>query len=424
MQIKALRGTQDLFSPAIEKWWYIETVARDIFKVHGFKEIRTPLLEESLLFSRAVGETTDLVEKQMYSFTDRGERMLALRPEGTAPVIRAYLEHHFDQHPGTSRLFYIGPMFRAERPQAGRSRQFHQIGGEVIGSYEAHVDAETLSLIVLFFERLGLSGYTLNLNSLGCAADKKAVSLFLKKSLEKDKSALCADCERRFDRNIYRILDCKEKGCRAIVQKLPPILEKLCASCITHFETLKHALSLSKIDFIISPHLVRGLDYYTRTAFEITHPSLGAQDAVGAGGRYDGLVETLGGKPTGSFGFSIGFERLLLALEAQKKEIGQNEPLEVFVATIGEKTLETAFEILNALRKAGISTLLDFEKRSLKAQMRLADHLKAKRVLLIGEDELKEKMVTLREMESGQEEKISQKELVGELSRRIGKEKK
>ena len=424
MQIKALRGTQDLFSPAIEKWRHVETIARDIFKVYGFKEIRTPLLEESLLFSRAVGETTDLVEKQMYSFTDRGERMLALRPEGTAPVIRAYLEHHFDQHPGTSRLFYIGPMFRAERPQAGRSRQFHQIGGEVIGSYEAHVDSEILSLVVLFFERLGLSGYTLNLNSLGCAADKKAISLFLKKSLEKEKDALCADCKKRFDRNIYRILDCKERGCRAIVQKLPPLLDKLCASCIAHFETLKQSLSLSKIDFVVSPHLVRGLDYYTRTAFEITHPLLGSQDAVGAGGRYDGLVEALGGKPTGSFGFSIGFERLLLALEAQKRELGQDEPLEVFIATIGEKTFETAFEILNALRKAGISTLLDFEKRSLKAQMRLADHLKAKRVLLIGEDELKEKKVTLREMESGNEEKLSQKEFVEELSRRIGEGKK
>ena len=424
MKIKALRGTQDLFSPVIEKWRDVETVVRDIFKVYGFKEIRTPLLEETILFTRAIGETTDLVEKQMYSFTDRGERIMSLRPEGTAPVIRAYLEHHLDQSPGTHRLFYIGPMFRAERPQAGRSRQFHQIGGEIIGSHDAHVDAEILSFIVHFFDRLGLSGHILHLNSLGCDKDKKEVSLFLEKALAKEKNSLCADCQRRLDRNVYRILDCKVEGCRAVVKKLPPLLEKLCQACLAHFEVLKKTLALLKIGFVISPHLVRVLDYYTRTTFEITHSLLGAQDAIGAGGRYDGLVETLGGEPTGAIGFSIGFERLLLALEAQKIDVGRNDPLEVFIATIGEKTVDAAFEILNELRKAGISSLLDYEGKSLKAQMRLADHLKAKKVLLVGEDELKEKSVTLREMESGHEEKLPRGRLVEELSQWATKEKK
>ncbi len=421
MQLKALRGTADLFSPVIEKWREVETVARELFKVYGFKEIQTPLLEETLLFTRAVGETTDLVEKQMYSFTDRGERSVTLRPEGTAPVIRAYLEHHLDQQPGIHRLFYIGAMFRAERPQAGRSRQFHQIGGEAIGSYDARVDAEILSLIVHLFGKLGLSGYALHLNSLGCSKDKVAVSAFLQKALLKEKSALCDDCQKRLERNAYRILDCKVERCRDLVKKLPPILDKLCKECLTHFEGVQKNLALSKIDFTLSPHLVRGLDYYTRTAFEITHPMLGAQDAVGAGGRYDGLVEGLGGKPTGAIGFSIGFERLLLALEAQKIEVGKGDPLEVFVVTIGEKTTEAACAILTALRKAGISSLLDYEGKSLKAQMRLADHLHAKRVVLIGEDELKEKKVTLKEMATGREEKISQEGLSEELSLRIAK---
>lgn len=423
MHIKALRGTADLFSPVIEKWREVETVARELFKVYGFKEIQTPLLEETLLFTRAVGETTDLVEKQMYSFTDRGERSITLRPEGTAPVIRAYLEHHLDQQPGIHRLFYIGAMFRAERPQAGRSRQFHQIGGEVIGSYGARLDAEILSLIVHFFGKLGLSGYTLHLNSLGCSKDKLAVSAFLQKALLKEKGALCDDCQRRLERNVYRILDCKVEKCRAIVKKFPPILDKLCEECLAHFELLQTTLTFSKIDFTLSPHLVRGLDYYTRTAFEITHPMLGAQDAIGAGGRYDGLVETLGGKPTGAIGFSIGFERLLLALEAQKIEIGRSDPLEVFVVTIGEKTAEVAYALLAALRKAGVSTLLDYEGKSLKSQMRLADHLRARRVVLIGEDELKEKKVTLKEMATGREEKISQEALSEELSRRIAKDR-
>ncbi|MFH1858316.1 MAG: histidine--tRNA ligase [Candidatus Omnitrophota bacterium] len=419
MQLKALRGTTDLFSPTIEKWGRLERIARDIFKLYGFKEIRTPLLEETVLFQRAIGETTDLVEKQMYSFLDRGERSVTLRPEGTAPVIRAYLEHHFDNNPGLTRLFYIGPMFRAERPQAGRNRQFHQIGGEVIGSSDARVDAETLSLVMHFFEKAGLSGTTLHLNSLGCESDKKKVALFFRQTLEKDKHLLCETCQERFQRNIYRILDCKEPPCRQVVQKLPPILDELCGPCKEHYDLLKRALVQYKIDFSEAPHLVRGLDYYTRTAFEITHPQLGAQDAVCAGGRYDGLVAALGGKPTGSFGFSVGFERLILALEAQKAGAAVEDSLSIFIATIGENTQETAFSLLQDLRRAGISSILDFEGKSLKSQMRLADHLRARWVVLVGEDELKKGEVTVKEMASGQEERISKTRLVEALSERL-----
>ncbi len=423
MQIKALRGTDDLFSPAVEKWRNVETAARAVFKSYAFKEIQTPLLEETLLFQRAIGETTDIVEKQMYTFRDRGERLLSLRPEGTAPVIRAYLERHLDQNPGLSRLFYIGPMFRAERPQAGRLRQFHQIGAEVIGSYSPYVDAEGLSLVTRFFERLGLSGGHLHLNSLGCEKDKKKVSAFLKEALSKKRSSLCAECRKRFERNVFRILDCKEKGCRAIVQSLAPILDQLCQECLTHFKELQSALKRAGIGFVLSPHLVRGLDYYTRTAFEITHPALGAQDALCAGGRYDGLVEALGGKPTGAFGFSIGFERLLMTLDAQKINAGVPESLDVFIVTVGEGGFETAFEISEQLRKEEITSLLDYEGKSLKAQMRLANHLKAAWVILVGEEELKEKSVTLKEMEGGKEERIPRERIVKELQNRLKKVK-
>lgn len=434
MQIKALRGTADLFSPVIEKWQGIETVARDTFKRYGFKEIRTPLLEETVLFTRSLGETTEIVEKQMYSFVDRGERSVSLRPEGTASVVRAYIEHHLALRAGAARLFYIGPMFRAERPQAGRYRQFHQIGGEAIGSYEARLDAEILSLIIFFFERLGITGHTLKLNTLGCKEkDKFKISSFLQEYLGGHRSSLCKECQRRFEKNIYRILDCKEPGCQKIVQNLPPLFEVICQECQKHFEQVKQALSLYKIDYVISPHLVRGLDYYTQTAFEITHPLLGAQDAIAAGGRYNNLVGELGGgefgeggvrgSSGGAIGFSIGFERLLLALEAEKVQIGQEEPIEVFIATIGEKSIEEGITLLSRLRKEGISCLANFDKKTLKAQMRLADHLKARRVLFIGEDELKEDVVTVREMKNGQEEKLSRKTLVEELLRQIGQEK-
>ena len=290
MNIKAPRGTTDLFSPEVERWQKIETVARDLFRLFGFQEIRTPILEEAALFSRSVGDQSEIVQKQMVTFLDRGERLLALRPEGTASVVRAYIERHLDQKPGIARLFYLGPMFRAERPQAGRSRQFHQIGAEGIGSAHPHLDAEMLQWIWLFFERIGLSGATLRINSLGCQKDKKALEEFLRRQLSQAKESLCEECQTRFEKNVFRILDCKNKGCRAICEKLPPFFEKLCTECQEHFRTLKRLLRESEIPFVEDSHLVRGLDYYTRTAFEIAHPALGDQDAIGAGGRYDTLV--------------------------------------------------------------------------------------------------------------------------------------
>ncbi len=425
MQIKALRGTQDLLSPVVEKWRSVETLARDVFRLYHFKELRTPILEETALFTRALGETAEVVAKQMYSFTDRGERKISLRPEGTAPAIRAYLEHHLDQNQSLVRLFYIGAMFRAERPQAGRSRQFHQIGAEAIGSHAPAVDAEGLSLIALFFERAGLKEYTLHVNSLGCADDKKEIGVFLQSALEKKKEELCAECQERLSRNVFRILDCKKENCRRVVQALPPISEKLCRDCLDHFEAVKRLLSFFQIAFVISPHLVRGLDYYTRTTFEVTHPLLGAQDAIGAGGRYDGLVSELGGKPTGAFGFSIGFERLMLALEAQQPagETIAGDTLDVYVVTIGEKLFEEGRKLLQFLRRSGFSAVLDFEKRSLKAQMREANHLKARWVVLLGEDELKENKVTLKEMENGKEEKVDREKLIDVLRARRGEKK-
>ena len=404
--MKALRGTTDLYSPEIERWQKVESIARELFRLFGFQEIRTPILEETALFSRSVGDQTDIVQKQMYTFLDRGERSVSLRPEGTASVVRAYLEHRFDLHlPEMGRLFYIGPMFRAERPQAGRSRQFHQIGAEILGSYQPYADSELLQWIWLFFERLGLSGARLKINSLGCQKDKKALEEFLRRQLSSAKGLLCEDCQTRFEKNVFRILDCKNKECRAICEKLPPFFEKLCADCQDHFRTLKNLLQKSEIPFVEDPHLVRGLDYYTRTAFEITHTALGAQDALGAGGRYDTLVETLGGPATGAVGFAVGLERLLMALEFKLFE--PTEPSELFLVAVGEGTQEAVSVLLADLRRRGISAQMDYQNRSLKSQMRLADRLRVRYVFIVGEEELKSGQGILKEMAQGKEQRIS-----------------
>ena len=405
MNIKAPRGTTDLYSPELERWQRVEATARDLFRLFGFQEIRTPILEEAALFSRSVGDQSEIVQKQMISFLDRGERLLALRPEGTASVVRAYIERHLDQRPGIAKLFYIGPMFRAERPQAGRSRQFHQIGAEGIGSYRPHLDAEMLQWVWLFFERLGLSGAQLKINSLGCQKDKKGLEEFLRQKLVKEKEKLCKECQTRFEKNVFRVLDCKNKECRAVCEKLPPFFEKLCGECQDHFRTLQRFLRESEIPFVEDPHLVRGLDYYTRTAFEITHKALGAQDAIGAGGRYDTLVESLGGPVAGAVGFAIGFERLLMALGPSLAP--KEEGVQLFLTTVGEGTFEMACGLLPKLRRLGIPALLDFEGRSLKSQMRLANHYGVRWVLLLGEEELKTGHGILKEMAQGEEQRVS-----------------
>ncbi len=408
-KISGLRGMPDILPEEAGKWQRVEAAARAIFSQYGYEEIRTPILEETALFKRGVGEQTDIVQKQMYSFKDRGERDIALRPEGTAPIVRSYLENFLDKKTPLCRLYYIGPMFRSERPQAGRNRQFYQIGVEAIGSASPYLDAEVICLLVKLLETNGLGETELKINTLGCAKDKKAFEAVLKKALSPQLSRLCEDCQKRYQDNILRILDCKNESCRLLIHSAPKITDHICSDCAAHFDKVKKALDSVNIKYTINPHLVRGLDYYTGTVFEAAHKALGSQDAVAAGGRYDNLIEEMGGTSTPACGFAVGMERLLLA--ANDKIVSETKRPEVFLVLLGEEARQKGFGILAELRNKAVSAHADFEDKSLKSQMRLADRIKAKKVLIIGEEELKNGAVILKDMETGQQKEINIKDV-------------
>ncbi|MFH1407096.1 MAG: histidine--tRNA ligase [Candidatus Omnitrophota bacterium] len=407
MKFQAVRGTKDILPIEARAWQKLEDIARRLFGVYGYSEIRTPVIEDTALFERSVGETTDIVEKEMYTFEDRGERKISLRPEETAPVVRAYLEAGLHKTQGFVKLYYIGPMFRAERPQAGRQRQFHQIGVEVIGSDSVYADAESLQLLMHILSETGLKKHSLVLNSLGCAKDREKLSQVLQKNLKTQEATLCEDCKRRISRNVFRVFDCKKDSCRAAVRKMPTMLEHLCNDCSAHFEALKKILDSKGVKYAVNPHLVRGLDYYTRTAFEVTHEGLGAQNAIGAGGRYDNLVEEFGGPKLGAIGFALGVERLLLALETEGVNIADKQRTALFIASIGEEACKKGFDLLAAVRKGGISADMDYENRSLKGQLRRASDLNVKFVAILGEDELKKNAVTLKDMDKGTQQEVN-----------------
>jgi len=403
-KISALRGMFDILPDEVVKWRQVEAAARGLFSQYGYEEIRTPIMEETRLFARSIGEGTDIVEKQMYCFKDRGERDVSLRPEGTAPVVRAYLEHGLGKVSPVTKLYYIGPMFRSERPQSGRNRQFHQIGVEVIGSGSAFVDAEIIGLMM---KLLGLSGLThaeLSVNSLGCAADKAEFEKILKKALAPEMNRLCPDCVRRSKVNILRVFDCKNESCRRVLRAAPTILDSVCPPCRQHFESVKSALGSIGITYTVMPFLVRGLDYYTGTVFEVTHKNLGSQDAVGAGGRYDNLIAQIGGESTSACGFAVGVERILLA--ARDLPPGAGDRPDLFIIGLGDQAGQWAFKTLTELRDKGISCQMGFEGKSLKSQMRFADKIRAKRVLIVGEDELKSQKAILRDMDSKQQREV------------------
>ena len=396
MKITAIKGIKDILPGAVEIWQVIEKETRKRLESYGFSEIKIPILEVTELFARGIGETTDIVEKEMYTFQDRDGKKITLRPEGTASVVRAYIEHRlFDGNP-LVKLYYIGPMFRHERPQAGRLRQFYQIGAETLGAQAPSVDVELLALLNDLFSSLEVSPLSLEINSVGCEICrpdyKKALQSFLRGYV----TALCPNCQRRIDTNPLRILDCKEEGCRKITQNAPSIQSFLCSSCEPHFKTVLEGLSQLEISFKINPRLVRGLDYYTKTAFEFTSTALGAQNAVAAGGRYDGLVQTLGGPDSPGIGFALGMERLVSLV---KKETIPFSSLTCFIAVLGEKAQKTALSIATQLRKNGIRVEMDHQNTSLKSQMRRANKLGARYVVILGEDELKRGKVTLRNME-------------------------
>lgn len=404
MQIKSIRGTQDILPDEAARWVAVENLARELFARYGYSEIRTPIIEETALFKRSIGDTTDIVQKQMFSFKDRGERDITLRPEATASVVRAYLEHNLDKKQTLTKLFYIGPMFRAERPQAGRQRQFHQIGVEAIGSASPYLDAEVIELLVDFLKQAGVRDFEIKLNSLGCAEDKKKINVLFKKELKARVKNLCDDCQTRVEKNVFRVLDCKNPECKKVIAGLPSILDDICRDCRLHFDAVKAVLDSLGVKYVVDNHLVRGLDYYTKTAFEVTSRKLGGQDAIAAGGRYDNLIKDLGGTAAPAIGFAIGVERLLLASVQCSVDSGQWK--KIYIATLGETAQKKGFQIAAELRKSGIACEMGYEEKSLKAQLRQASGSGCTYAAILGEDELKKNKIILRDMAASQQNEI------------------
>jgi histidyl-tRNA synthetase len=405
--IRAVKGTRDLLPPATAVWNHVESVARSVFHAYNYHEIRTPILEETQLFARGVGEETDIVTKEMYTFKDRDDTSLTLRPENTASVIRAYIEHRLDQRPGVQKLYYMGPMFRRERPQKGRYRQFYQIGAEAIGSESPAIDAEVIEMVVEILSRSGLTGFGVLLNSVGCADCRPRFIAKLREELAGVADKLCVDCQRRAETNPLRVLDCKVEADQPIIDKLPSILDYLCEVCAPHFEAVKQYLTDRGIAFEVKPRLVRGLDYYMRTTFEVVHGALGAQNSVLGGGRYDGLAEMLDSKvPAPGIGFSIGEDRLVMAVEGT-----QAQPvLDLFIAPLGEAALRHAGVLARDLRRTGIGVELATEGK-LKRAMELANKLGARYTLIVGDNEIAAGGYALKNMQTGDQENVSAAEI-------------
>src|SRR5688572_27765549 len=407
MKVTAIKGFSDILPGEVEIWQRVESDARKIFAAYNFAEIRIPIVEKTELFSRSLGETTDIVEKEMYTFADHDAKgsLLTLRPEGTAGVVRAYVESEMFKNEPAQKLYYLGPMFRRERPQKGRMRQFHQFGAEVLGRGDAFVDAEVLLLLHDFFSAVGLEGAALQINSLGCSECRPRYRQRLLSYLKEREDALCGNCRRRMERNPLRVLDCKEPGCLEQTKDAPSILDSLCDSCRQHFEIVQRLLRQTAVRYDLNPRMVRGLDYYCRTTFEWTSNQLGSQSAIAAGGRYDGLVQELGGPAIPGVGFAIGVERLTMLLRSR----GGSAPVgpTVYIVWVGENARDWVFPVVHRLRQRGLSIEIEGEVRSLKSQMRRADKLNASSVLIIGDNELDRGVALLRDMGSRQQSEIS-----------------
>ncbi len=400
---KRISGTKDLLPQEISWWQEIEEKSRRIFSLYNYQEIRPPLIEEASLFNRCLGQTSEITQKQMFLIKNK-EELYALRPEGTASIVRAYIENGLAKNIGFVKLYYIGPMFRLERPQKGRLRQFHHIGCEAIGSGDASLDIEVISLADTLLKNFSILEYKIKINTLGCPEDKKRLMEILRREFKDKVALLCQDCKRRFKENILRILDCKNETCIEVVRKINIQSRFLCEDCNKHFSKVKEGLDALNIKYEISPYLVRGLDYYTRTVFEITHPDLGSQDALGAGGRYDSLVHQLGGPQLGAMGFAFGMERLYLVSKSKGLKV-KSENL-VYLICLGEEAKGEGIKLLANLRQSGITSDTDYENKSLKGAMRKANDSGARFVLILGEDELKKKVITLKDMQSGSQEEL------------------
>ena len=406
MLTNAPRGTKDILPDTVGDWNYVEGEIRELCRRFGYSEIRTPIFEHTELFQRGIGEGTDVVDKEMYTFTDRGERSITLRPENTASAVRAYLQNKLYAQSNLVKLFYIGSMFRYDRPQAGRMREFHQFGVEALGEANPAVDAEVILLAMNLLEGLGLKDLELSINSVGCPKCRSKYRTMLQDFFRDKLEDLCEDCRSRFERSPLRILDCKKDSDKPYMADAPKITDCLCEECADHFAKLKELLTSAGISFTHDPRLVRGLDYYTKTAFEIKYPPLGAQSAVAGGGRYDGLIEEMGGNPTPAVGFATGLERLLLALESQNLLPEKNRSVDAYIVALGEAAQAEGFKLLNSLRQQGLSAAMDFAGRSMKAQMKQANKLGAKYSVILGEDEIAEGVAMLRSMEDSSQAKV------------------
>lgn len=419
MLTKVPRGTRDILPGEIGTWQFLEGKVKELCRLFGYHEIRTPIFEHTELFLRGVGEVTDIVAKEMYTFKDRGDRSLTLRPEGTASVARSYLEHKLYGEAQPIKVYYIGPMFRYDRPQAGRYRQFHQFGVEVFGTSEPSLDAEVMALSLIFFRSLGLRDFTLEINSVGCSKCRSAYRTRLQEELKEKVSGLCPDCTERYEKNPLRILDCKNDKCQSITKDAPVMLDTICDECDEHFTAVKGAMDAIGEPYVVNPRLVRGLDYYTKTAFEIVSPVLGAQSSIGGGGRYDQLLTTIGGPNTPAIGFAIGIERVLLAMEAAGTLPPSSGTLDVFVATAGAVSAPLALRVAMDLRSAGLATEKDYLGRSLKAQMKYADKKQARFLVILGDEEMARGQATVRDMAEGTQEDVALVNLVGYLTTQV-----
>lgn len=404
---KAIKGTKDVLPKDVHKNQYIEATALDIASKFGYKEIRTPVFEHTELFQRGVGDTTDVVQKEMYTFDDKGGRSITLRPEGTAGAVRSYLENGLCNEALPQKVCYLISCYRYEKPQAGRLREFHQFGVECFGSASPLADAEIIALAKSLFDTLGVKDLSLEINSIGCPTCRAEYHKALKEYFSSRKDELCNTCKSRLDRNPMRMLDCKSPICHEIAEGAPVVIDYLCDECKEHFENVQKYLKAQNIEYTINPQIVRGLDYYTKTVFEFVSNAIGAQGTVCGGGRYDGLVEELGGQHTPSLGFAMGIERLMLLMEAQGCEFPEAEKPDLFIVALGEKATLKAVEIAKDMREEGFSALLDLNQRSVRAQMKYADKLGAKFNVVIGDNEVEAKTAKLKNMQTGEETEIN-----------------
>jgi len=415
MKFKSIKGTKDVLPSEAHKWQFVEQKIREVMENFNYREIRTPIFEETALFARGIGELTDIVAKEMYTFQDKGGESLTLKPEMTASVMRAYIQHNLGEQLPLTKVYYLSPMFRQERPQAGRLRQFHQFGAEVIGTQNPSVDVETIALAVSIYKQFGITNFITKINSVGCPVCRPSYKELLTSELKKVYEKLSPESQRRLETNPLRILDSKEEVDRKVTANFPLMKDHLCGECRTHFNLVQKYLTELDIDFEVDGRIVRGLDYYTKTAFEIISKELGSQDALAGGGRYDLLIEELGGKPTPGVGFAAGIERLLLVLEKSEFPFNNEPSLTLFVAALDEKSRSWALQQAHRLRNEGIRCDVDYLGRSLKAQMREADRQKARFVMIIGDRELIERKATLKNMMTGEQRTIAFEDILNVL---------